>query len=181
MPTVVTRRGGVSDIDAILDNVHTGFDTYTEFAPAGWSPPNVRAERERTLDVLADPTTAVVVAEVDGAFAGHFGLTPARERPGGGATAKDWRTRLAIPGMVHLWQLFVLPRWWGTGVAGVLHREFIAEATARGYGHGRLYTPAAHERARRFYEHRGWRSHSEQLNPELGLALAEYRIAFASK
>jgi GNAT superfamily N-acetyltransferase len=81
--------------------------------------------------------------------------------------------------MAHLWQLFVLPDWWGSGVADVLHREFIAEARNRGYERARLYTPAAHERARRFYERRDWRALGEQLNPELGLALAEYRINFA--
>lgn len=176
-PTIVTRRGGLGDIDAILENIHTGFRTYTDFAPAGWSAPNVRVERERTLDLLEDSATAVVIAEVDGAVAGHVALTPARERPPGGGSAEGWRMQREIPGMAHLWQLFVLPEWWGTGVADVLHREFITQATGRGYVQGRLYTPAAHERARRFYERRGWRSMSEQLNPELGLAVAEYRVA----
>jgi GNAT superfamily N-acetyltransferase len=175
-PTVLTRRGGVDDIDAILQNVHTGFRTYADFAPAGWSAPNVRLERERTLDLLEASGTAVVIAEVDGAVTGHVGLTPARERPPGGGSADDWRTRQEIAGMAHLWQLFVLPEWWGTGVADVLHREFVAEAAGRGYAQARLYTPAAHGRARRFYERRGWRSISEQLNPELGLAVAEYRV-----
>ncbi len=175
-PAVVTRRGGVEDIEAILKNVRAGFDTYIEFAPAGWTPPNPRVDRERTLEVLADADTALVIAEVDGEIAGHVGLTPARDRPPGGATQNEWRSRRKVPGMVHLWQLFVTPAWWGTGVADVLHREFIAESGLRGYSHGRLYTPAAHERARRFYERRGWRSLREQLNPELGLALAEYRI-----
>ncbi len=176
-PTVITRRGGVGDIDSILDNIRTGFLTYNDFAPAGWSAPNVRVERERTLDLLEDSSTAVVIAEVDGAVAGHVGLTPARERPPGGGSPDGWRMRREIAGTAHLWQLFVLPEWWGTGVADVLHREFVVEATRRGYDQGRLYTPAAHGRARRFYERRGWRSISEQLNPELGLAVAEYRVA----
>lgn len=177
-PLIVTRSGGVEDIDAVLDNVRAGFGTYAEFAPPGWMPPNVPADRERTLDLLSDSETWVMFAEVDGEIAGHVGMTPARDRPPGGGSAAGWRERPLIDGVVHLWQLFVLQQWWGTGVADVLHREFVAEAVARGYVRGRLYTPAGHTRARRFYERRGWRSVGEKLNPELGLALAEYRIAF---
>jgi len=176
-PTIVTRQGGADDIDAVLDNVRAGFETYVDFAPDGWKPPNVPADRERTLDLLRDPGTWILLAEVDGASAGHVGLTPARERPAGGGSAHDWRERAPIEGTVHLWQLFVLPRWWGAGVADSLHREFVAEARTRGYREARLYTPAAHDRARRFYERHGWRSLGEQLNTELGLPVAEYRLA----
>lgn len=179
-PVIVTRRGGADDIDALLHNVRVGFDTYADFAPAGWRPPTVPADRERALDLLTDAGTWVSFAEVDGAIAGHVGLMPARDRSPGAAMAGGWRARPVIEGTVHLWQLFVLPLWWGTGVADVLHREFVAEAAKRGYVRGRLYTPAGHARARRFYERHGWHSLGEQLNPELGLALAEYRIAFGS-
>jgi GNAT superfamily N-acetyltransferase len=174
-PTILTRRGGVGDIETMLENVRVGFETYTDFAPAGWTPPNMPGDRERTGELLEHGDSWLLLAQVDGETAGHVALTPARERPSGGSP-HGWRDRTPIPGVVHLWQLFVLPPWWGSGVADVLHREFIAEAKARGYESGRLYTPAAHERARRFYERRGWQPLREQLNPELGLALAEYRI-----
>jgi GNAT superfamily N-acetyltransferase len=58
----------------------------------------------------------------------------------------------------HLWQLFVRPAWWGTGVADVLHDRFVAHAREAGCRRARLVTPAAHARARRFYERRGWRT-----------------------
>lgn len=175
--TIVTRRGGTDDIEVMLENVRAGFATYVDFAPAGWTPPRVPDERERMVELLSDERTWAVLALIDGRCAGHVGMTPARERPGGGS-AQGWQARRLIPGMVHLWQLFVLPEWWGSGVADVLHREFVTEARQRGYERGRLYTPAAHERARRFYERRGWHPLGEQLNPELGLALAEYRLDF---
>ena len=178
-PTIVTRRGGPKDIDAMLENVRVGFETYTDFSPAGWTPPNIRGDHERTLELLDDGDSWLLLAEIDGATAGHVGLTPARERPAGGSP-HGWRERTPMPGVVHLWQLFVLPQWWGSGVADILHREFVAEARARGYESARLYTPAAHGRARRFYERRGWRALGEQLNPELGLALAEYRLDLAT-
>jgi GNAT superfamily N-acetyltransferase len=174
-PTIVTRRGGAEDVDAMLEDVRVGFESYTEFAPAGWTPPNVRADRERTLDLLADSSSWLLLADVGGATAGHVALTRAREAPAGHASGERWRERTPVPGMVHLWQLFVRPAWWGTGVADVLHREFIAEATNRGYEFGRLYTPAAHERARRFYERRGWSALGEQFNQGLELTIAEYR------
>jgi GNAT superfamily N-acetyltransferase len=172
---IVTRRASADDIDAMLEDVRVGFASYIDFAPAGWTPPRMPDERERMLDMLEDTRTWALLALIDGQPAGHVGATPARERPAGGGP-EGWRFRPTIRGMVHLWQLFVLPPWWGSGVADVLHREFVAEATHQGYEHGRLYTPAAHERARRFYERRGWEPLGEQLNPELGLALAEYRI-----
>jgi GNAT superfamily N-acetyltransferase len=174
---IVTRRASVDDIDSMLENVRAGFSSYVDFAPAGWTPPRVTDERERMLDMLEDPGTWALLALIDGEPAGHVGMHPARERPTSGGP-EGWRARREISGMVHLWQFFVLPQWWGSGVADVLHREFIAEAAHQGYEQGRLYTPAAHERARRFYERRGWRALAEQLNPELGLALAEYRIDF---
>lgn len=177
-PTIVTRRGDVDDVEVMLENVRAGFASYVDFAPAGWTPPRITLERERMRDVLSDDGTWTLLALIDGEPAGHVGMTSARDRPAGGGSAEGWRARRVIPGMVHLWQLFVLPQWWGAGVADVLHREFISEANHRGYETGRLYTPAAHERARRFYERRGWDPLGEQLNPELGLALAEYRLVF---
>jgi GNAT superfamily N-acetyltransferase len=174
---IVTRRASVDDVDAMLEHVRVGFASYVDFAPAGWTPPRMPDERERMIDLLGDERTWGLLALVDGQPVGNVAMNPARERPAGGG-AEGWRAQRMIPGMVHLWQLFVLPEWWGSGVADVLHRELVAEATSQGYERGRLYTPAAHDRARRFYERRGWRSLSEQLNPELGLALAEYRIDF---
>jgi GNAT superfamily N-acetyltransferase len=174
---IVTRRATPDDVEAMLENVRVGFESYVDFAPAGWIPPRMLDERERMLDLLDDDRTWAQLALSDGHPVGHVGVVPARQRaPGGGP--EGWRAQPLIRGTVHLWQLFVRPQWWGSGVADVLHREFVAEAVNRGYVRGRLYTPAAHERARRFYERRGWRSHSEQLSPRLGLVLAEYRIEF---
>jgi GNAT superfamily N-acetyltransferase len=174
---IVTRRARLDDVEALLESVRLGFESYVDFAPAGWIPPRLPDERERMLDLLGDERTWAQLALIDGHPVGHVGMVPARQRPAGGGP-EGWRAQPAIRGMVHLWQLFVRPDYWGTGVADVLHREFVAEAMNQGYERGRLYTPAAHQRARRFYERRGWRAQGEQLNPELGLALAEYRTDF---
>jgi GNAT superfamily N-acetyltransferase len=173
---VVTRRAGLADLDTVLDDLAAGFASYGEFAPAGWRPPDREAQRDREAEILADPATWTLLALVDTAAVGHVAFSPARERridePGG-----DWRARQVVPGLAHLRQLFVLPDWWGRGVAPVLHDEAIAEMRARGYGAARLYTPARHARARRFYERRGWSFVGQGRNEDLGLTLAEYRLA----
>jgi GNAT superfamily N-acetyltransferase len=88
----------------------------------------------------------------------------------------SWASRRVVPGVAHLWQLFVLPGWWGRGVAASLHAAAISEMRARGYERGRVFTPSLHTRARRFYERRGWTLTEEDWNDELTLMLTEYWI-----
>ena len=103
-------------------------------------------------------------------------MTPARERPAGRRSGELAR---ATP-VSRAWFTSGSCSFCRSGGAPASPTSSIASSSPRrpnqGYERGRLYTPAAHERARRFYERRGWRSLGEQLNPELGLALAEYRI-----
>jgi GNAT superfamily N-acetyltransferase len=70
----------------------------------------------------------------------------------------------------------VLPAWWGRGVAPQLYASAVAEMRARRYRAARLFTPAAHARARRFYERRGWIAGGEEWNDHLRLTLVEYRL-----
>jgi hypothetical protein len=58
----------------------------------------------------------------------------------------------------------------------LLHDAAIGEMRARGYEHGRLFTPSLHICARRFYERRGWTLAEEEWNDQLALMLTEYRI-----
>jgi GNAT superfamily N-acetyltransferase len=175
MNTVIdTRRAAPSDVDVLLDDVAVGFDSYREFAPAGWQPPDVRADRGQTTDVLEDPATWALLALAEERAAGHVAFFPGRERTASAAPG-GWRVRRTIPGLAHLWQLFVLPEWWGRGVAPLLHEAAIAEMRVQGYRSARLFTPSRHARARRFYERRGWMVAAEEWNDYLGLMLTEYR------
>jgi GNAT superfamily N-acetyltransferase len=173
---ISVRRATVDDLGIVLADVQAGFDSYAEFAPVGWRPPDVSTERARTAALLADGASwgAVAVAQ-GGRAAGHVAFFPARERsagdPGGGPS-----TRPVVPGLAHLWQLFVLPDWWGRGVAPLLHDAALAEMRSRRYGRARLFTPSLHVRARRFYERRGWSAHGEEWNDGLGLMLTEYGL-----
>jgi hypothetical protein len=44
----------------------------------------------------------------------------------------------------------------------------------RAFTRARLYTPAAHLRARRFYERRGWVARADAFHEGLALELTEY-------
>jgi GNAT superfamily N-acetyltransferase len=177
---IVTRRAGSADLDALLHDIAAGFASYVEFAPAGWQPPDPERRREWEAEVLDDPATWALLALVDGAPAGHVAFIPARERSAEESGAA-WQTRPVVPGLAHLWQLFVLPDWWGRGVARILHDAAIAEMHAQGYRTARLYTPAGHTRARRFYERRGWTAVAEAFNEDFGLQLTEYRLAISGQ
>jgi GNAT superfamily N-acetyltransferase len=170
-----TRPASLADLDALLTDVQAGFDSYADFAFAGWQPRSVEQDRESTAELLSDAETWALLALAHGRPAGHVSFFPARDREP--RDRRHWSERPRIPGLAHLWQLFVLPDWWGRGVAPVLHDAAVDEMSARGFEQARLYTPSAHARARRFYERRKWSAGGEMWNDELQLVLTEYRLA----
>jgi GNAT superfamily N-acetyltransferase len=168
-------RATPRDVDAVLADVQAGFDSYLEFAPGDWSPPDMSYERERILDLLGSHDTCALLAMVGEDPVGHVSFFPARERVAD-EMVSDWRERALIPGLAHFWQLFVLPAWWGRGVAQLLHDAAITEMSARRYVRARLYTPTEHARARHFYERRGWVAVEDVAETPLGLGVTEYRL-----
>jgi GNAT superfamily N-acetyltransferase len=172
---IETRRAGLGDLDTLLDDVAAGFASYVSFAQPGWQVPDRAGSRETTAELLGDPATWALLALVEGAPVGHLAFFPGRRR-GAGEQGGHWRQREVVPGLAHLWQLFVLPDWWGRGVAALLHDAAISEMRARGYETARLFTPSLHARARRFYERRGWMLVDEGWNDWLDLQMAEYHL-----
>jgi GNAT superfamily N-acetyltransferase len=155
------RPATAEDAEAMLDTVGIGFEGYREFAPPGWRPPQRWGppERARTRARLQAPGTWAMLAEADGLVAGHAGFFP---QPG-------------VRGSAHLWQLFVRPPWWGTGLARELLRRAVDAALTRGCRRMRLYTPRDHARARAFYEREGFSATGwEDYEEPLGLMLVEY-------
>ena len=134
-----TRLATVDDVDAMIAVFTAGLETYREFAPEGWQPPE--ADRNQTREVLADPRTWAMLALVDGEPVGHVSFAPAHERSSGDSPV-PWPEQPVIPGLVHLWQLFVLSPWWGSGIAARLHDAGIFEMRARGYERARLFAPS---------------------------------------
>lgn len=160
---VVTRRARPSDAATLARTVLLGVQTYVAFAPAEWKPVPPPDEVEMTTAQLARRDTWALLAEIAGEPAAHVSLFPYWQ-PGGA---------------VYLWQLFVRPPWWGTGLAAGLHDAFVAEARDRGYREARLHTPAGHGRARRFYERRAWRA-TGQVVTWRSLPVVEYRCLLPS-
>jgi GNAT superfamily N-acetyltransferase len=157
------RPAGPGDAEAMSETLQIGFEGYREFAPPGWVPPDARSAPEvaRVRARLAAPGTWAVMAEEGALVVGHAGYVP---QPG-------------VPGSAHLWQLFVRPPWWGSGVARDLLAAAVAAAGREGYRRMRFFTPREQARARAFYEREGFRPTGwEGLEQPLGLVLVEYAL-----
>jgi GNAT superfamily N-acetyltransferase len=157
----------VDDAEEMAENVRLGFESYRPWTRRGWDPPPSDMEAPHIAEKLREPGVWATVALVDGAHVGHVAVAPGRTRD---------ETRTPIPGLAHLWQLFVRPPWWGSGLATRLLALAVDAAADRGYPRMRLFTPAGNARGRAFYEREGWRLHGDAAyEPMLGLDLVEYR------
>jgi GNAT superfamily N-acetyltransferase len=166
------RPAEPSDAPAVIRLLNEGLATYRDFAPEGWEPPAMSAEEglvaERFLG-LAD--VWYVVAEDSAGHAGQCGFMPAHRR-------RNMKGD-PVPGTAHFWQLFVRRDLWGSGLAADLHDRAVDAMRGRGYTHARLLTPAAHARARRFYERVGWHEQPfsvEDADDLAGLPVVEYGL-----
>jgi GNAT superfamily N-acetyltransferase len=169
VPVFATRRATLADVPDLTETQRQGFEGYVAFAPRGWTPPDPVVEANAVRDRLSQPDAWCVIAHDGDAVAGHVGFLAARKREG---------DREPIPGLAHLWALFVREPYWGSGLARRLHAMAVEEAAARGYVAMRLYTPACQARARAFYEREGWTTDGAAwLEPMLALDLVEYRRA----
>lgn len=169
VPDFATRSATLADVPVLAETVRQGFATYAAFSPPGWEPPPPEIEAIGIGERLGLPDAWCVIAHDGAEVAGHVAFIAGREAGG---------DRAPIPGLAHLWMLFVREPWWGSGLAARLHAMAIAEAAAQGYGAMRLYTPAGQVRARAFYEREGWSTDGAvRFEPMLALDLLEYRRA----
>ena len=158
-PTI--RAATLADAHELAATVGEGFESYREWAPAGWDPPAPPLQLSGIRDRLPQDGCVCLLAEAGGAHAGHVAYIPAREEPG----------------VAHIWMLFLRRAWWGTGLATDLLARAVEEATREGYAGMRLHTPADHARARAFYEREGWSAPDPSFyEPMLGLPLVTYRL-----
>jgi putative acetyltransferase len=163
------RRATTADADALIADVAEGFATYLAWAPPDWAPPAFDAAAGARLRArLESPGVWAVIALDSGEPAGHAGISPiTTEEP-----------RSPPSGGIYLWQMFVRPRWQGTGVARALMAAALAEAGDRGYSQMLLWTPRGAQRARAFYEREGWRATGRaHERSHTGLPTVEYRRA----
>jgi GNAT superfamily N-acetyltransferase len=164
----VATSGDAEQIAAVLAE---GFEGYRPIAPPGWDPPDARAELDQLRGFLDNDEVWCLVAEVDGEPAGQVAIMPTRLHQQPSEDAE----------LAQLWQLFVRPPFWGTGLATELHAEAVREARSRGFTSMRLFTPAEQTRARRFYEREGWTAAGEPADHlDVGIPVVEYRRAISS-
>jgi GNAT superfamily N-acetyltransferase len=162
------RPAELFDAVVLAETVRQGFETYREFLPPGWDPPPEEFERSRIQERL-EAGAFCLMAFAGEAPAGHVAFLGAHERAG---------ERVLIPGLAHLWMLFIRRPWWGSGLATDLLARAVAEAGRRGFSEMRLFTPHGQLRARRFYEREGWSTTGIPMpEPMLGFDLVEYRRA----
>jgi GNAT superfamily N-acetyltransferase len=161
------RPGTPDDAAAMAATVREGFESYRAFAPPGWEPPRVEEEAGRMRAQLASGGAWCLLAEASGAPAGHVTLVAARH-----ARRVDLEA-----GLGHLQQLFVRSEHWGSGLATRLLDAAVVEAADRGWTALRLFTPAGHARARRFYEREGFSLSTPPFHDDdIGFAIVEYRM-----
>jgi GNAT superfamily N-acetyltransferase len=164
------RRSTPADAEPLARAVLEGFETYREFTPPDWEPPPLEAELAHTRTVLADEGAWALLAEANGRLLGQVSFLPA--------------DRAARPvddsALAHFRNLFVDQSCWGSGLARDLHAAAIAAARERGFAQMRLFTPARHGRARRFYEREGWAQLGDEFyEPALAMEIVEYRYALS--
>jgi GNAT superfamily N-acetyltransferase len=164
---VELRRVTVEDAEDLAATVAAGFESFRAWAGPGWSPPETGFELWRFREGLSRPSLWGLVGVDEGEIAGHVTFVQARGR-------EDPRPEIA--GVAHLWQLFVRPPWWGSGLATRLNGLAVEEAARQGYGSMRLFTPAGNARARAFYEREGWSTDGVPVyEAMLGLPIVQYR------
>jgi diamine N-acetyltransferase len=137
------RRAGPSDADTLYA-IHreSAITAYVHIFPPDRYPFPDAEMRAHWVASLDDDETDVVIAERDARPVGFAGVSP------------GW-----------LKNLFVVPDEWGRGAGGALHDEAVRLLLAKDSG-ARLWVLEENERARRFYERRGWEFDGERRPSE---------------
>ena len=125
----------------LLATVHrrTVLHAYAGIFPAGTPAPTLDDLTRQWRRDLADPATRALVAEDGGRPVGSVATGPDPE----GTPEGELR------------RLHVLPERWGRGLGTALHDAALAALGER-FAVARLWVLEGNQRARRFYERRGW-------------------------
>lgn len=160
------REIAAGDVKEAADLIADSFVGYRSFAPVDWQPPSA-SEQLRVLRTWITVTGFWGELASDGqALVGHATFIPA---------ARHSFKAAPDPALAHLGHLFVKPTYWGSGAATQLLARATSAAAARGFAEMRLFVPAGHQRARRFYTREGFVAVGEPFGFGLGLPALEYR------
>ena len=159
---VAAQRGDVERLASLSSAVKL---SYRDWAPLGWEPPALAAERARWERRLVDLAGWTIIAFDSKVALGTVHFTDARAERGEGN---------AIVGRAHLSGLFVAQTRWGEGIGTALLEAALAEMRGRAYRKAQLFTATANQRSRIFYEHRGWRAIAANTHQHDDLWLTGY-------
>lgn len=163
----MTRPLRPGDAEALVALVRACDETYREWAPAGWEPPEVSTGWAEGF-LLPDRWTQARFDDA-GTMIGVVAFRQAHEQPAPGPEEGP-----ALPGVAHLSILFVHPSRWREGIAGSMLDDAEAEMVARGFVREVLWTPEGAP-AERFYAARGWRRDGRRAwHPWVGLTVVGY-------
>jgi GrpB-like predicted nucleotidyltransferase (UPF0157 family) len=159
------RAAVPADAERLGKAIADGFESYRDFAPAGWTPPSAERETEQLQTLLNSEDFWCLLAEAHGGLAGQVAFLPAKQA---------WHP-VEDSELAHLRQMFLARDFWGTELARTLHHRAVHAAFKRGFTAMRLFAPAGQVRARRFYEREGWAAAGEPFHdPDVGLQIIEY-------
>jgi GNAT superfamily N-acetyltransferase len=152
------RRAHIHDESAAIAVILAAMGTYGRWHP-GWAVPEDAEERERARWLVRDPAVSWLVACMNERVVG----------------VSRWVK--SEPAVLSL--LMVHPDNWGAGVGSTLHASVSRGMIDDGLRAARLTVPEDNARARRFYEHNGWRKASTPAATHawLELPMLEYRRA----
>ncbi|MGH2841142.1 MAG: GNAT family N-acetyltransferase [Solirubrobacteraceae bacterium] len=152
------------DLTTLADILTEGFSTYRRWSPIGWEPPTRAAMLLGLMHKFGQDGSWGLMAFRDGDAAGQSTARP--ERTADGEPRSD---------LARLTQLFVLEKYWGSGLAGELHELTLEGMRERGFEQACLWAAVGQARARAFYEREGWTATGRlDSENELGLELMEY-------
>ncbi|MEX2201253.1 MAG: GNAT family N-acetyltransferase [Dongiaceae bacterium] len=169
---VFTIRPAVAgDLDALVA-IHeaAALEAYRHIFPAG-SPFPRDESRTDLRQYLTAPATRAFVAEASEALVGFIAAGPTLAGEGEGF-GDGLQGSLGQTYLLH-----VLPAHWGGGIGGVLHDRAIVALAADGFASAIMWVLERNERARRFYERRGWQQTGGRRigRYSAGIAVIRYR------
>ena len=145
-PSIVVKKAGLNDIDDLLVMIEKFYRFNEEFDPAWSVKEEARsAARELALKYIRDPSSVVLVAQIEGKTIG-FIRAEIRENP----ILENGRLGIIV-------ELYVHPQYRRRGVAKRLVEEASKELASRGVNVVGAEFPAANSIAKAFYENLGFR------------------------
>lgn len=166
MGQFVIRDARPGDGEAMAELFHAGIASYAHWLPTGWKVP-ARLESPADMEkAIARDDVWARIAEEDGRPVAFAAVKPATTERGGGDP---------IPGLGHLWMLFVARAAWGRGLGRALLEEATEALRSMGFGEARLVVASGNERGVKLYERAGWQARGSVYEPLLDLWITEYR------